>query len=57
MKFTLPGEVGSVQLLQVTGRCGVEHVDSAAICLLGIHIVDQLVQILVPQVGVLILEV
>lgn len=55
LKFTVPGEVCSVQLLQVTGRCRVEHV--AAICLPGIYIVDQLVQVLVPQVGILILKV
>lgn len=57
LKFTVPGEVCSVQLLQVTGRCRVEHVDFVAICLPGIYIVDQLVQVLVPQVGILILKV
>lgn len=52
-----PGEVGSVQLLQVAGGSGVQHVDQAAIGLPGVHIVDELVQVLIPQVGVLILEV
>lgn len=57
LKLSLPGEVRSVQLLQVTGRGGIEHVDFAAVGLLGVDVVDQLVQVLVPQVGVLILEV
>lgn len=46
-----------MQLLEVTGRRGIEHVDVAAISLLGVDIVDQFVQVLVPQVGILILEV
>ena len=54
---TLPGEVCSVQLLEVAGGRGVEHVDLAAVRLLRIDVVDQLVQVLVPQVGVLVLEV
>lgn len=57
MQLTLPGEICSVQLLQVAGRGGVEHVDFAAVGLQGVDVADKLVQILVPQVGILILEV
>lgn len=46
-----------MQLLQVAGRGGVEHVDFAAVGLQGVDVADKLVQILVPQVGILILEV
>lgn len=46
-----------MQLLEVTGGGGVEHIDSAAIGLPAVDVVDQLVQVLVPQVGVLVLEV
>lgn len=46
-----------MQFLQVTGGGGVEHVEEAAVGLLGVDVVDQLVQVLVPQVGVLVLEV
>lgn len=46
-----------MQFLEVAGGGGIEHVDFAAIHLLGVDVVDQLVQVLVPQVGVLILEV
>lgn len=46
-----------MQLLQVAGGGGVEHVDSAAVGLQGVDVVDQLVQVLVPQVGILVLEV
>lgn len=46
-----------MQLLEVTGGGRVEHVDFAAVRLLGVDIVDQLVQVLVPQVGILVLEV
>ena len=46
-----------MQLLEVTGRRRVEYVDLAAVCLQGVNVVDELVQVLVPQVGVLILEV
>lgn len=55
--FVLPGEVWSVQFLEVTGGGGIEHVDFAAVRLLGVDVVDQLVQVLVPQVGILILKV
>lgn len=46
-----------MQLLEVTRGGGIEHIDFAAICLLAIDVVDQLVQVLVPQIGILILEV
>lgn len=46
-----------MQLLQVTGGGGVEHVDFAAVRLQSVDVVDQLVQVLVPQVRVLVLEV
>lgn len=57
VQFILPGEVCSVQLLEVTRGGGIEQVDFAAIRLLGVDVVDQLVQVLVPQIGILILEV
>lgn len=57
LKFRLPGEVCSVQLLEVTGRGRIERVDFASILLPGVDVVNQLVQVLVPQVGILILEV
>lgn len=46
-----------MQFLEVTGGGGIEHVDVAAVGLQGVDVEDQLVQVLVPQVGVLILEV
>lgn len=46
-----------MQFLEVTGGGGVEQVDFAAVRLLSVDVVDELVQVLVPQVGVLILEV
>lgn len=46
-----------MQLLEVTGRRGIEHVDFAAVRLQAVDVVDQLVQVLVPQVGILVLEV
>lgn len=57
VQLTLPGEICSVQLLQVAGRGGVEHIDFAAVGLQSVDVADKLVQILVPQVGILILEV
>lgn len=57
LTVVLPGEVCSVQFLEVTGGGGVEHVDLAAVGLLSVDVADQLVQVLVPQVGVLVLEV
>lgn len=53
----LPGEVRSLQLLEVAGRGRIEHVHFATIRLPGVDVMDQLVQVLVPQVGILILEV
>lgn len=46
-----------MQLLEVTRGGGIEHVDFDAVGLLRVDIVDQLVQVLVPQVGIFILEV
>lgn len=56
-KLILPGEVCSVQLLEVTRGGGIEHVDLAAVGLQGVDVVDQFVQVLVPQVAILKLEV
>lgn len=56
-RFTLPGEVCIVQLLKVTRRGGIEHIDFTAVLLLSIDVVNQLVHILVPQVGIFILEI
>lgn len=46
-----------MELLEVTGGRGVEDVDAASVGLPGVDVADQLVQVLVPQVGVLVLEV
>lgn len=46
-----------MKLLQVAGWSGIEDVDVAAVALLVVDVADQLVQVLVPQVGVLVLEV
>lgn len=46
-----------MQLLQVAGGGGVKHVDSTACGLQRVDVEDQLVQVLVPHVGILILEV
>lgn len=55
--MTLPGEVCLVQLLKVTRRGGIEYIDFTAILLPSIDVVDQLIHVLVPQVGILILEI
>ena len=57
MWLLLPGKVGSVQLLKITRRRGVQYVDRAAVGLQRVDIADQFVQVLVPKVGILILEV
>lgn len=56
-RLTLPGEVCFVQLLKVTRRGGIEYIDFTAILLPSIDVVDQFIHILVPQVGILILEI
>lgn len=46
-----------MQLLKVTGRGRIEHVDLTAVVLLSVDIFNQFIHVLVPQVGVLILEI
>lgn len=46
-----------MQLLKVTRGGRVEHVDLTAVLLLRVDVFNQLIHVLVPQVGVLVLEV
>lgn len=46
-----------MQLLKVTRRGGIDYIDFTAILLLSVDVVNQFVHILVPQVGILILEI
>lgn len=55
--LTLPAEVCLVQLLKVTRRSRIQHVDQTAILLLSVDVFNQFIHVLVPQVGVLILEI
>lgn len=52
-----PGEIGLVQLPEVTRRGGVENVDEAPVYLLRVDQADQLVHVFEPHVGILIMEV
>lgn len=46
-----------MQLLQVAGRSGVQYIHFAALRLLGVDMEEEFVQVLVPQIGIFILEV
>lgn len=46
-----------MKLLKVTRRGGIEDIDLTAILLLSVDVFNQFIQVLVPQVGVLILKI
>ena len=56
--FDGPRHIGLVECVQVAGRRRVEYVDVAGVCRLPpVDVLDKLVEVFVPHVGVGVLEV